>query len=101
MAQSAGSLGLSTHTRTPSAKQHSSELVLSLSWYQPRVGLGPWYSTWVDRVFRTGSVQCPMRGVGVGVREQVLGKKHFPYKGTSKKHKGKGNAVTWPVKFVT
>lgn len=85
MAQSAGSLGLSTCTPTPSAKQRWSELVLSLSWCQPRVGPGPSYRTWADTVFREESVECPIQGCGCDGR--VLGKKPFPYNDTSKKHK--------------
>lgn len=97
MAPSAGSLGLRTHTPTPSAKPPWSELAPSLSWCRPRAGPGPSYRTWVDRVFRKELVECPIQGGGCGGR--VRGKKHFPYNDTSKKHKEEGKWCYLAIKI--
>lgn len=97
MAQSAGSPGLSTHTPTPSAKQAWSALVLSLSWFQPRVGLAPWSRTQADGVCREEAKGAPIPAGGGVV---ACWERHFPDNDPSKKHKEGGRAVTRPLRLV-
>lgn len=98
MVQSAGSLGLSTHTPTLSAKWLWSALVQYLSWCLPRVGRDPWCRMFEDAVFKREKNGMPpdkeeKRGWA------NAGKIDFCYHYISEKHQEDG-ALAWPLQCV-